>query len=133
MATILKIVIKKGRMGESSDPFQYSTSGDVEKRSINKQGQLEKNNYFSTHTNDRLPLDLDNNFSPSDPPSLLLHLWSVLPILLIAEGDVGLASIAILAALINFFLVQLNASTVVRYLSSGFVSAIPFLLYFLVR
>jgi cell division protein FtsW (lipid II flippase) len=74
-----------------------------------------------------------NDFSPSKQPSVLLHLWSVLPVLLIAEGDVGLASIALLAALINFFLIQAKTKTVIRYMSSGVVSAIPFLLYFLVN
>jgi len=122
MAAVLKIIVKKGRADDTSSPFQYSKNSE----GIESVGS-------ATHRDERLPLDLENNFSPSNPPSLLLHLWSVLPVLLIATGDVGLASIALLVALINFFLIQVKTKTVIRYMSSGFVSSIPFLLYFLVN
>ncbi len=115
MAAVLRIVIKKER--------------------VNNESELEQDAVYSycCDSNKRQSLDIDNDFSASKPPSLLLHLWSVLPILLIAEGDVGLASIAMLAALINFFLIQAKTKTVIRYVSAGFVGAIPFLLYFLVH
>jgi cell division protein FtsW (lipid II flippase) len=121
MAAVLRIVIKKERVNND------------ESESVLNHSMLEQNVIHCRDRNERQPLDIDNNFSVTRQPSLLLHLWSVLPILLIAEGDIGLASIAILAALINFFLIQAKTKTVIRYLSSGFVGAIPFLLYFLVH
>ncbi len=122
MAAVLRIVIKKERVDDGSE-------------SVLKHRILEQNaaNSHCRDNGERKPLDIDNHFSASKQPSLLLHLWSVLPILLIAEGDIGLASIAMLAALINFFLIQAKTKTVIRYMSSGFVGAIPFLLYFLVH
>jgi cell division protein FtsW (lipid II flippase) len=103
MATILRIVIKKERVN------------DVDK-SMLKHRIVEQN---------------DECEVLSKQPSLLLHLWSVLPILLVAEGDVGLASIALLVTLISFFLIQVETRTMIRYISSGLVGFIPFVLYFL--
>lgn len=76
--------------------------------------------------------DEGTNLQPdnSSPPSFLLHLWSALPILLVAYGSY---KIAIITALLNFFLIQTWTSTTNRYIISGFVSFIALLIYFITR
>ena len=62
----------------------------------------------------------------SNSPSFMLHLWSALPVLLVAYGSY---KIAIVATLLNFFLIQTWTSTTNRYIISGFVSFIAALIY----
>ena len=62
----------------------------------------------------------------SNSPSFMLHLWSTLPVLLVAYGSY---KIAIIATLLNFFLIQTWTSTANRYIISGFVSFVTLLIY----
>lgn len=68
--------------------------------------------------------------SPTTLPSFALHLWSALPILLLAMGGgLTVTLIAVLAAFINFFIIQMRVHTSKRYVASGIVSLLALLVF----
>lgn len=55
-------------------------------------------------------------------PSFMLHLWAVLPILLLEFSSGIIILLVLLAVLINFFIIQMRVHTSKRYVASGIIS-----------
>lgn len=67
-------------------------------------------------------------------PSFMLHLWSALPILLLAVGSgLTVMLVVVIAVLMNFFIIQMRVHTSKRYVASGIVSFIALCIYLVAR
>ncbi|CAA6822418.1 MAG: Unknown protein [uncultured Thiotrichaceae bacterium] len=64
------------------------------------------------------------------PPTFTLYLWAALPLLFIATSNMRFAIAAIVATIINYLLIHFDTFSFIKYLITGFVLLILFLLHF---
>lgn len=64
------------------------------------------------------------------PPSFTLYLWAALPLLFIATSNTKFAIAAIIATVLNYVLIHLDTFPTIKYLITGIVLIILFLMHF---
>lgn len=65
------------------------------------------------------------------PPTFTLYLWAALPLLFIATSNLKFAIAAILATIINYLVIHFDTFPFIKYLMTGFVLLVLFLLHYL--
>lgn len=64
------------------------------------------------------------------PPSFTLYLWAALPLLFLATSHTKFVIAAIVATVINYLLIHFDTFTFIKYLITGLVLLLVFLLHF---
>lgn len=64
------------------------------------------------------------------PPTFTLYLWAALPLLFLATSNMKFTAAAIVATIINYLVIHFDTFTFIKYLMTGLVLLILFLLHF---